>query len=234
MVAGYCKELKMNHSDMEKFFRKQYLLTKPQLINALKRSRSVLSDSDDNFQQFTDSAITIYEKYYDSLIEKVQESTIPKLEELWWHYNFYTSINSISINICNASNIEMEDGCTSMTIEFEEPLFEVFADYISISDYADLHKVSVDKILKLISKGYIRSAKKDDKDNYIISELECMPSNESIMVDYSVVDSEKVIIPEFPTLKFAKEIHLYKFEEEKNVRCSIWADQDKPDFNFFR
>jgi hypothetical protein len=220
----------MIENQTEKLFRKEFFSTKRQVINALKRSRDNL-DNNGADVKFTPKAIKIYKQYFNSIIDEVEKATIPKLDELWWHYNIFTDIKSIYITICDASEVEIKPDSSSMTIEFEETIFNVEAKYLSLNEYASLHNLPLSKISKWIDKGYLRSIKLDKHGEYSISELECPPTGDIFMVDYRIVDVDKVILPEFPTIKFAKEIHLYQFENNSKVTCHLWGSDEVPTFD---
>ena len=207
--------------DVEKLFRESELFSKQQIANAIKRSIALFDDECEIEEKYTSNACKLYQRYYDNLLSLLMNTNLPKLTDRWWHYILGVSLDSIFVAICNGSDFQVEDGyISSMKIEFEDTLFEVKANYVSVEEYAEIHCVSTSTVERWIQRGYLYSIMKGDNNQWLISELEGFPTGKYLSVGYDVITDRKISIPEYPIARISKHISIHRDSENKNkYRC---------------
>lgn len=208
---------------IEKLFRRTELFSKQQLINTVKRSRECVGT-----ERYSREAKKVYRAYYDDLLSLINKANLPKLTEKWWFYSLNTSVESINIELCNASDFIVEDNMiSSMTSDYWETIIEVKASYISVEEYSKLHKVSVEVVEGWIKNGDLESIIKNNKSEWMISELECRPTRSFWSASYMISEKSNICMPEFPLVNISKEIYIRREMEKPRGYVCVFSDKDK-------
>jgi len=186
-------------------------------------------ESDDECEideKYTNDACKLYQRYYNDILSLLMNTNLPKLTEQWWHYILEVSLDSIFVSICNGSDLEVEDGCiSSMKIEFQDKLLEVKANYISIEEYSEIHRVSISTVEKWIKRGFLYSIMKAENNQWLISDLESFPTGECLSAGYDVIKERKIDIPGYPLSRISKHIFVYQDSNNNKYGCTFINDE---------
>lgn len=155
-------------------FRKYYLFTKDELCQSINLMMDYYRF--DNDLKYTDAMRQNVLLMLSEFLVKVKKIKLPNLTELWKHYSYEISADSITLKLCDAQDIELdEDDCiSSMSIENEHVLITQKCDYLSISEFAEMHEVTPETVNRWIKRGKLKNAVLMDG-NWAIPALEEKP-----------------------------------------------------------
>ncbi|MEA4900736.1 helix-turn-helix domain-containing protein [Desulfitobacterium sp.] len=198
----------------EKLFREDNLFTREDVLKSLELfiERKKLNKKSGYSNELVKNRVKLCEKF----ILAVEKCKLPALTELWWFYEYQFLGNSMELNLCQADEIEVENGVISgMTSTVEHTLITVECDYLTVEQYAAMHNVKPVTIRQWIRRGKLRHAKKNGRD-WLIPDIEDKPRRGFTSVQYIVENNVHIESDEFPLLAICESISIFQDEDNKN------------------
>jgi excisionase family DNA binding protein len=138
------------------------------------------------------------------------------LTELWWFYEYQFLGNSMELNLCQADEIEVENGeISGMTSTVEHTLITVECDYLTVEQYASMLGIESVTVRQWIRRGKLRHAKKNGRD-WLIPDTEDRPQRGFTSVQYIVEKDAKIESDEFPLLSACDSISILQDQDNKS------------------
>lgn len=91
----------------EELFRENYLFTREDVLKSLELfiEHERLNEENEYSNEVVKNRVKLREKF----IAAVKKCKLPVLTELWWFYEYQFLENSMELNLCQATEIEVED-----------------------------------------------------------------------------------------------------------------------------
>lgn len=138
------------------------------------------------------------------------------MTELWWFYEYQFLGNSMELNLCQADEIEVENGeISGMTSTVEHTLITVECDYLTVEQYASMLGIESVTVRQWIRRGKLRHAKKNGRD-WLIPDTEDRPQRGFTSVQYIVEKDAKIESDEFPLLSACDSISILQDQDNKS------------------
>lgn len=95
---------------------------------------------------------------FSGLLTKLKEVRLPELADRWKHYSYELAGDSLILSLCEAEDIELDnDGyIDSMSTINEHVLIVIEASYLTNSEFAKTHEVTVATVNKWIKRGKLK------------------------------------------------------------------------------
>lgn len=210
----------------EKIFRETYLFTREDVVKSLEL---FIEHEKLNEKRYLSGVLKNRIKLCEKLLAAVKKSKLPVLTDLWWFYEYQIFGDRIELHLCNADEIEVEDGIISqMTEAVEYTLIKVECDYLTVEQYASMLGVRPVTVRQWIRRGKLRHAKKVGGD-WLIPDIEDKPRRYFDCVNYVVEDGAKIESEEFPLLSLCDTIFISQNRETKN-KFNCYLDNYKTKF----
>lgn len=161
----------------------------------------------------------------DKFLKKLETCKLPTLTELYWFYNFNFTVTGIELNLCNASEFEVdEDGLSTMTFSIEHTLLKVEYDYVSVDKFAEIHRVTPVAVRQWIRRGKLRSAKKVGRD-WLIPSSEDKPMRGYRDVEYYL--EEPLDLEKYPFASVSNTISIWQDDDDKLKFICAFTNNEK-------
>lgn len=219
-----------------KIFRKNYLFTREALIKSFKMFIEHIEQNE--YPKCSPAAIKNRLKLCNRFLNTLEKCKLPELTQLWNFYEYRFLVSNITLELCDASELEVEnDEIKTMSITVEHLLLDIETELLSIEKFAELHQVNVNTVLQWINRGKIRRARRTDQ-GWLIPDTEDRPGRTFETVEYIVKKDCQIKSNEFPTLALAEAVFIYQDDDEKkkyyaifknfttDYRCKIDLDKD--------
>ncbi len=204
----------------EELFRENYLFTREDVLESLELfiEHGKLNEE----PGYSDEVVKNRVKLCGKFIVAVKKCKLPILTELWWFYEYQFLGNSMELNLCQASEIEVEDDeISSFTSTLEHTLIKVECDYLTVEQYASMLGIEPVTVRQWIRRGKLRHAKKNGRD-WLIPDTEDKPRRGFTSVQYIVENDAHIESDEFPLLAVCESIFIFQDEDNKNkFICSL-------------
>jgi len=211
-----------------KLFREHYLFSREDVLHSLELfiAHEKANKEPGYSISVAGNRIKLCEKFYAA----VQKCKLPVLAELWWYYGYEFLGNSMELNLCQASDIEVEnDEISTMTSTVEHTLIRVECDYLTVEQYAAMLDVQPVTVRQWIRRGKLRHAKKTGRD-WLIPCIEDKPGRGYDSVRYIVEDEARIESDEFPLLAVSGMITILQDQDEKS-KFICYLDNHKNKFH---
>ncbi|WP_418790898.1 helix-turn-helix domain-containing protein [Phosphitispora sp. TUW77] len=204
----------------EDLFRESHLFTREDVLKSLELfiEHEKLNEEAVYSNEVVKNRVKLCEKFYAA----VKKCKLPVLTELWWFYEYELLGNSMELNLCQASEIKVEnDEISGMTSTVEHTLIKVECNYITVEQYAAMLNVEPVTVRQWIRRGKLRHAKKNGRD-WLIPDTEDKPRRGFTNVQYIVENDAHIESDEFPLLAVCESISIFQDVDNKNkFICSL-------------
>lgn len=206
----------------EKIFRQDYLFTREDLIKSFKLFIEHIEQNE--YPKCSPAALKNRLKLCKRFLETLEKCKLPTLTQLWNFYEYRFLVSNITLELCDASDIEVEnDEIKTMSVTVEHVLLDIEADLLSIDRYAELHQVNVNMALQWINRGKLRRARRIGQE-WLIPDTEDRPGRKFKSVEYCVKKDCQIKNNEFPTLALAEAVFIYQDDDEKRKYYAIFKN----------
>lgn len=198
----------------EELFRKEYLFTREDILKSLKLfvEHEKLNEEPEYSHEVVNNRVKLCQKFFAT----VKKCKLPVLTELWWFYEYQVLGNSIELHLCQASEIEVENGeISGMTSTVEHTLITVECDYLTVEQFASMLGIEPVTVRQWIRRGKLRYAKKNGRD-WLIPSTEDKPQRGFTAVQYLVENEAKIESDEFPLLSACDSISIFQDQDNKS------------------
>lgn len=198
----------------EELFRENYLFTREDVLKSLELfiEHENLNEENEYSNEVVENRVKLCKKF----ITAVKKSKLTVLTELWWFYEYQFLKNGMELNLCQASEIEVEnDEISGMTSTVEHTLITVECDYLTVEQYAAMHNVEPVTVRQWIRRVKLRHAKKNGRD-WLIPDTEDKPRRGFTSVQYVVENEEHIESDEFTVLAVSESISIIQNEDNKS------------------
>lgn len=197
----------------ERIFRKCHLFSREDLIKSFRLFIDHFRLNE--YPKSSPEALKNRLKLCDRFLETLEKCRLPVLTELWNYYEYNFLVNRITLELCDASEIEIENNeISSMTSTVEHTLINVECNFLSVEEFSVLHNVDKSKVDQWIHCGKLRYAKKTGQE-WLIPDTQDKPGRRFEDVRYLVMKDQQIISNEYPTLALAKIIHIYQDADDR-------------------
>lgn len=197
----------------EELFRENYLFTREDVLKSLEFF--IQHEKSNEEPVYSNEVVKNRVKLCEKFIAAVKKCKLPVLTELWWFYEYQFLENSIELNLCQADEIEVENGeISGMSSNVEHTLITVECNYLTVEQYAAMHKVEPITVRQWIRRGKLRHAKKNGRD-WLIPDTEDKPRRGFTSVQYIVDNETHIKSGEFPLLSACDSIFILQDENNK-------------------
>jgi hypothetical protein len=214
--------------EIEVSFRKCELFSKEEIIQSLEMTMSYYRDSKDiSYTQLMRNAVL---RIWALFFEKVKKAKLPILTERWKYYVYEYLGDSIVLNLCEGSDVQIdEDGfVSSISVQSDRPIIKVDCPYISIDEYATMQEVKSNTVVQWLKRGKLKYARFQN-DEWHIPLLEERPSRGFDMTQYTLVADQPYEMDEFPLVSLCNSISLFHDTKSKEYTCRF--DNYQTDFH---
>lgn len=198
----------------EKLFRENYLFTREEVLKSLELfiEYEKLNEEPGYSNEVVKNRVQLYKKF----IAAVKKCKLPVLTDLWWFYEYQFLGNSMELNLCQADEIEVENGeIRGMTSTVEHTLITVECDYLTVEQYASMLGIEPVTVRQWIRRGKLRHAKKNGRD-WLIPDTEDKPQRGFTSVQYIVEKEAQIESNEFPLLSVCDSIVILQDQDNKS------------------
>ena len=198
----------------EELFREQHLFSREDVLESLGLFIEYEKTNGDSVYSpgVVSNRVKLCEKFYAA----VKKCKLPVLTELWWFYEYEFLENRMELNLCQASDIEVEGGeIITMTVSVEHTLISVECDYLTVEQFANMLGVEPVTVRQWIRRGKLRRAKKTGRD-WLIPSTEDKPSRGFTSVRYLVENDARIESDEFPLLAVSTSIAIVQAQDKKS------------------
>lgn len=212
----------------EELFREDHLFSREDVLRSLELFIAHEKANEDPIYSpgVVSNRVKLCEKFYAA----VKKCKLPVLTELWWFYEYEFFETRMELNLCQASDIEVEGGeISTMTVTVEHTLISVECDYLTVEQYAAMLGVEPVTVRQWIRRGKLRHAKKTGRD-WLIPSTEDKPGRGYTSVLYIVEDDARVDSEEFPLLAVSNRISIMQ-DQDKKSRFICYLNNDKTKFH---
>jgi hypothetical protein len=120
----------------------------------------------------------------------------------------------------------------SATAERENTLLSVRCEYLTIDQFAAMHNVSPEIVVKWIMRGKLRHIKKDDKQEWLIPAIERTPSDTYIHVEYTWDKLPQSMLSKYPTFIMFNNLRISQNENNEGVfTCKLYDSETHADLD---
>ena len=209
----------------DEIFKEYYSQTKEEIMEEFKSHYNYYKENDDSENQSKEHKEK-YLKLCEKFLEELQKLNLPKLTDNWWCYSYLLKSDSIDLVLSFCSELKVEDGeVTEATFSDEYILLSVKCDYMTVSEYAKLYKVTEVTVRQWIRRGKIRSAKKQGRD-WLIPDIADKPKRGYEDVTYSWKELNVEIIKQFPFLEGYNNMFIFQNRDDKGIYDVILSNLD--------
>ncbi len=167
----------------------------------------------------------------EKFLNTIKNCKLPVLSDLWYFYDYEFLIDSIALNLCDAVDFDIQDKeMDTMTYSIENVLLNIECDYLSVTQFAAMHKVDVGTVIKWINRGKLRHAKKVG-DEWFIANTQDKPGRRFDFVKYELKRDERITNNEFPVLSMSDSIYICQDENEKSKYNCSFSNYDNNIYN---
>lgn len=212
----------------EKLFRENYLFTRKDVLKSLELfiEHEKLNEEPGYSNEVVKNRVKLCKKIFTA----VKKCKLPVLTELWWFYEYQFLGNSMELNLCQADEIEVENGeISGMTSTVEHTLITVECDYLTVEQYASMLGIEPVTVRQWIRRGKLRHAKKNGRD-WLIPDTEDRPQRGFTSVQYIVEKEAKIENDEFPLLSACDSISILQDQDNKS-KFVCYLNNYKTNFN---
>ena len=208
--------------DDERIFRKSHLFSREDVIKSFRMfiDHFRLNEYPKSSPEALLNRLKLCERFLDTL----ERCRLPVLTELWNFYEYSFLVNRIMLELCDASEIEIEnDEISSMISTVEHTLLNVECNYLSVEKFAEMHNVDSSKVNQWIHRGKLRYAKKTGQE-WLVPDTEDKPGRRFEEVRYLVMRDEQIISDEFPTLTLAETVYIYQDTDDRKKYIAFFLN----------
>ncbi|KAF0197383.1 MAG: excisionase family DNA binding domain-containing protein [Bacillota bacterium] len=212
----------------EVLFREHYLFSRDDVLHSLELfiEPEKANEEPGCSVDVLRNRIKLCKKFYAA----VKKCKLPVLTELWWYYEYDFLENRMELNLCQASDIEVENGqISTMTSTVEHTLITVECDYLTVEQYAAMLGIEPVTVRQWIRRGKLRHAKKTGRD-WLIPNTEDKPGRGYTSVLYIVEDDARIDSDEFPLLAVSNRITIVQ-DQDKKSRFICYLNNDITKFH---
>lgn len=212
----------------EELFREQHLFSREDVLKSLELFIAHEKANEDPVYPLgvVSNRVKLCEKFYAA----VKKCKLPVLTDLWWFYEYDFLENRMELNLCQASDIEVEGNeISEMTATVEHTLISVECDYLTVEQYASMLGVEPVTVRQWIRRGKLRRAKKTGRD-WLIPSTEDKPGRGYTSVLYIVEGDARIDSEEFPLLAVSNRISIMQ-DEDKKSRFICYLRNDRTKFH---
>jgi len=196
-------------------FKKEYCFTKEDILESFSDyikynlAENTVEQSNKNYDK---KMLELCYRFKDAL----SRAHLPKLNDDWWYYDFDLKNDGIELNLyyCNELELDEDGELSSATATQEFTLLNIKCDYLSVGEFADLHKVSNTTVRQWIRRGKLRTVKKVGRD-WLIPSVAEKPARGFKTVSYHWRLLPPKITEQFPYLKHHNCIYIFQNKNDK-------------------
>ena len=152
----------MSSDTKVKLFRDNYLFSREDIIKSFE-----LFMEHEKLNQYPKCSPVVLKnriKLCEKFLTAVKKCKLPVLTDLWNFYEYRFLIESIALELCDASEIVMEnDKLGAVTVTVEHTLINIECEYLSFDQFATMHQVDEKTVGQWICRGKLRHAKKSGR-----------------------------------------------------------------------
>lgn len=195
-------------------FRQELCFNKKQIQNFFEQfiEHHRTSKKEEYSEQYRQCLLELCDRFKIAL----DRCKLPMLKEDWWFYD-YEQINDgieLYLSLCEDFELDEEGDISTMTASERFILLSVKCDYLTVEQYAQVHRVIPTTVRQWIRRGKLRTAKKTGRD-WLIPSIADKPTRGFESVTY-IWDSPPVSIEsDFPFLKGYNCIYIHQDKTEK-------------------
>jgi len=200
--------------EKEELFRENYLFTREDVLKSLELfiEHEKMNEEPRYSNEVVKNRIKLCKKF----ITAVKKCKLPILTDFWWFYEYQFLGNSMELNLCQADEIEVENGeISGMTSSIEHTLITVECDYLTVEQYATMLGIEPVTVRQWIRRGKLRLAKKNGRD-WLIPDTEEKPQLGFTSVQYIVENEDQIESDEFPLLSVCDSIFIIQAQDNKS------------------
>jgi len=200
--------------EKEELFRENYLFTREDVLKSLELfiEHEKMNEEPRYSNEVVKNRIKLCKKF----ITAVKKCKLPILTDFWWFYEYQFLGNSMELNLCQADEIEVENGeISGMTSSIEHTLITVECDYLTVEQYATMLGIEPVTVRQWIRRGKLRLAKKNGRD-WLIPDTEEKPQRGFTSVQYIVENEDQIESDEFPLLSVCDSIFIIQAQDNKS------------------
>lgn len=204
----------------EKIFRQNYLFSREDIIKSVNMfvEHFRLNEYPKCSPVALDNRLKLCEKFLDT----IEKCRLPVLTQLWDFYEYHFLVSSITLELCDASDIEIEnDQISTMKVTVEHLLLNIECDFLPIEKFAEMHHINSSTVDQWIRRGKLRYAKKVGQD-WLIPNTEDKPGRRFENVEYVVKKDKQINCVEFPTLALAETVYIYQDDDDKKKYYALF------------
>lgn len=200
-------------NETEKVFREFSLFTREEILKSLELfiEHEKTSDEMSYTPAVKKNRVRLCEKFY----KTVKKAKVPALTELWWFYEYQLNDNGIELELCQASDVTVEDdNIKLMTSTVEQVLISIESEYLTLEKYADMLEVDASTVMQWIRRGKMRFARKNGQ-QWMIPNTQDKPQRGFDSVQYTIDEGKVISSNEFPLLAASDSISIIQDTKKK-------------------
>ena len=202
---------------MLKYFKETYPQNKNEIIALLNDNYRIIKDEAKRLGSGKKDPVVILFKAF---IDKVKQSQLPKCDD-WWCYDFEVDSFGVRLFMCYCCDwsTDVTDAPTFTFTEMYE-LISVNCDMVTVTEYAEMHKVTPVAVRQWIRRGKLRYIRKQGRD-WIISSI-ARPTDKYVPVTYSWNKISASSVKQFPFLEEVDNVRIEQNHSNKTkfiIRC---------------
>ena len=199
----------------EKLFRDSHLFSREDIIKSFEMFIEHMRLNE--YPRCSPVVLKNQLKLCEKFLETIKKCKLPILTECWNFYEYRFLISNILLELCNASDIEIEnDELGTISVTVEHTLIDIECEYLTVNQFAAMHQVDEKAVDQWICKGKLRYAKKVGQ-NWLIPNTQDKPKRGFDTVQYVIKADEKITNYEFPTLAMIESVFISQDSTEKKI-----------------
>jgi hypothetical protein len=216
VVIQNWKELDMqNSAEVTRAFRDKNLFTKENILDSFEAYMECIEDGEEGGmpEKTMQRRMDLCRAFY----ERVKACKLPKLTELWWFYGYLFEDDRIVLELCTASDVDIDDkGNIGWSTTVEHVLISQECKMLSVEEFASDWGVEPVTVRQWIRRGKLRTAKKVGR-NWLIPELADRPVRGYESAHYLLIDPKSIQIPEYPLVSVCDTISIMQNETDRKL-----------------
>ena len=141
----------------KKLFRDNYLFSREDILKSFEMY--IENEKLNEYPKCSPAAHRNRIKLCENFFDTVRKCKLPVLTELWNFYEYRFLVDSITLELCDASEIEIvNDEIGTVTSTLEHTLLNIECEYYTVAQFADIHNVDARVVNNWISRGKLRHA----------------------------------------------------------------------------
>lgn len=145
-------------NDSLRVFKRDFLFSKDDLLASLGFWIEHEEKNEDH--EYSDVVVQNRIALAKQLIALIEKGHLPLLDEMWQYYDYTYWGDCMVPELCEASDFEIdEDECPTMSVNVIGELLHVECEFLTIEQFADMHKTKPTTVESWINHGKLSMLK---------------------------------------------------------------------------